>query len=235
VNFIEEILIIEDDLDIQRLFSICLEQEGIPFSIASTGQDGIERVKKKAPDLILLDIMLPDMNGMEVCEQIRFLTSAPIIFVSCINKDSDKVLAFSLGGDDYIEKPFSTSVLLARIRAHLRRNRIIRKQKTNSRQIFFDNIIIDTTSRELFQNGEVIELTTKEFDLITFFAQHPNQVFSPEQLLDKIWSIDSFSEKRTVIVHISNLRKKIEEDPLNPKYIVTVRGVGYKFAGNQNN
>ncbi|WP_134703023.1 response regulator transcription factor [Ammoniphilus sp. YIM 78166] len=230
----EEILIVEDDRDIQRLFSICLEQEGIPFSIVSTGQDAIDSVKKKVPDLILLDIMLPDMNGMQVCEQIRFLTSSPIIFISCNNKDSDKVLAFSLGGDDYIEKPFSTSVLLARIRAHLRRNRIIQKQKTSSRQLAFDNIVIDTSSRELYRNGEIIDLTTKEFDLITFFAQHPNQVFSPEQLLDKIWSIDSFSEKRTVIVHISNLRKKIEEDPLNPKYIVTVRGVGYKFAGNQN-
>ncbi|MCY9693215.1 response regulator transcription factor [Paenibacillus alginolyticus] len=230
----EEILIVEDDKDIQKLLSICLEQEGLPFSIVSSGLDAIERVKKKVPNLILLDIMLPDMNGMEVCEQIRFLTSAPIVFLSCNNKDSDKILGLSLGGDDYIEKPFSTSVLMARIRAHLRRNRVIQKQKTNTRQICFDNIVIDTSSRELFRNGEVIELTNKEFDLISFFSQHPNQVFSPEQLLDKIWSIDSFSEKRTVIVHISSLRKKVEEDPLNPKYIVTLRGAGYKFAGYQN-
>jgi DNA-binding response OmpR family regulator len=229
-----EILIVEDDKDIQKLLSICLDQEGLSFLIASTGSDAIEIVKKKAPDLILLDIMLPDISGMEVCEQIRFLTSSPILFVSCNHNDSDKVLALSLGGDDYIEKPFNTSVLMARIRAHLRRNRIIQKQKTTDRQICFDNITIDTFSRVLTRDSEVIELTTKEFDLITFFAQQQNQVFSPEQLLNQIWGIDSFSEKRTVIVHISNLRKKLEEDPLHPKYIVTVRGVGYKFAGYQN-
>lgn len=227
----EEILIIEDDKDIQRLLSICLEQEGMRYTLASYGLDAIEKVNKKSPDLILLDINLPDMNGMEVCERLRLLTSAPILFLSCNNKDLDKILAFSLGGDDYIEKPFSTGVLMARIRSHLRRNRIIKNQKVQTRHLHFDNITIDTSSREIFRDGQAIELTTKEFDLISFFVQHPNQVFSPEQLLDKIWSIDSFSEKRTVIVHISNLRKKIEEDPLNPKCILTVRGVGYKFAG----
>lgn len=229
----EEILIVEDDKDIQKLLSICLEQEGMAYTLVSAGLEAIERVKKKNPDLILLDINLPDMNGMDVCEQMRFSTTSPILFISCNHQDRDKILAFSLGGDDYIEKPFNTAVLMARIRSHLRRNRIIKKQRVQSQHLHFDNITIDIHSREVYRDGKAIELTTKEFDMISFLVQHPNQVFSPEQLLDSIWSIDSFSEKRTVIVHISNLRKKIEEDPLNPKYILTIRGVGYKFAGLQ--
>lgn len=230
----EEILIVEDDKDIQNLLSVCFEQEALPYRITSTGMEAIEQVKKSSPALILLDVMLPDIDGMKVCEQLRLLTSSPIIFVSCKNGDNDKILGLSIGADDYIEKPFNVNVLLARVRAHLRRNRILNlKQKQATKQdhnICFDHIVINTNSREVFRDGKKTHLTAKEFDLLYFLAKNPNQVFSPEQLLDKIWGIDALSDKRTVIVHLSSLRKKIEEDPLNPRYIVTVRGVGYKFV-----
>lgn len=226
----EEILIVEDDVDIQKLFSICFEQEAIPYTITSSGLEAIEKVKKKNPSLILLDIMLPDMDGMEVCEQLRLITTTPIIFVSCKNSNSDKILGLSLGADDYIEKPFNIGVLMARVRAHLRRNRLLEKKNASNKVIAWDNFSLNINAREIYREDEIIHLTAKEFDLLYFLLRHPNQVFSTEHLLDKVWGIDSPSEKRTVVVHISSLRKKIEENPINPKHIITVRGVGYKFA-----
>ncbi|MED0677766.1 response regulator transcription factor [Aneurinibacillus thermoaerophilus] len=232
VNEMEPILIVEDDKDIQKLLSTCFEQEALPYSITSSGLEAVEKVKKSSPSLILLDIMLPDSDGIEICQQLRMLTSCPIIFLSCKNKDTDKVLGLSIGADDYVEKPFNISVLMARVRAHLRRNRILQKfQKQQTKQhIQFDNICINLHAREVYRDGKSIPLTAKEFDLLAFLAQHPNRVFSAEQLLDHVWGMNTLSEKRTVVVHISSLRKNIEENALQPRYILTVRGVGYKFA-----
>lgn len=226
------VLIVEDDKDIQRLLSTCFEQEALPYSITSSGLEAVEFVKKTSPSLILLDIMLPDSDGMEICQQMRMLTSSPIMFLSCKNKDTDKILGFSLGADDYVEKPFNIGVLMARVRAHLRRGRLLQKhqQQHEEHQIRFDNICINTHSREVLRDKKVISLTAKEFDLLCFFARHPNRVFTPEQLLDSVWGMDTLSEKRTVVVHISSLRRSIEENALQPRYIITVRGVGYKFA-----
>ncbi len=226
----DEILIVEDDADIQKILSMNLSLEGFAYTIASTGMDAIKKVREKTPDLILLDIQLPDMNGIDLCQQLREMTAVPILYVTCNNEDKEKILAFAMGGDDYIEKPFNSRVLIARIKAHLRRNSINHNQNTLKKQITFDDIVIDLSAREVKRNGQVIELTAKEFELLTFFAQHPNQVFSAEQLLNQIWGYDSFSEKSTIIVHISNLRKKIEDYPVNPSYIITMRGVGYKFV-----
>ncbi|MBA9027142.1 MULTISPECIES: response regulator transcription factor [Bacillaceae] len=226
----DEILIVEDDADIQKILSMNLSLEGFAYTIASTGMDAIKKVREKTPDLILLDIQLPDMNGIDLCQQLREMTAVPILYVTCNNEDKEKILAFACGGDDYIEKPFNSRVLIARIKAHLRRNSINHNQSTLKKQITFDDIVIDLTAREVKRNGQVIELTAKEFELLTFFAKHPNQVFSAEQLLNQIWGYDSFSEKSTIIVHISNLRKKIEDYPVNPSYIITMRGVGYKFV-----
>ncbi|MFJ7975646.1 response regulator transcription factor [Peribacillus sp. JNUCC 23] len=226
----DEILIVEDDADIQKILSMNLSLEGFAYTIASTGMDAIKKVREKTPDLILLDIQLPDMNGIDLCQQLREMTAVPILYVTCNNEDKEKILAFAMGGDDYIEKPFNSRVLIARIKAHLRRNSINHNQNTLKKQITFDDIVIDLSAREVKRNGQVIELTAKEFELLTFFAQHPNQVFSAEQLLNQIWGYDSFSEKSTIIVHISNLRKKIEDYPVNPAYIITMRGVGYKFV-----
>ncbi|OKL35637.1 DNA-binding response regulator [Domibacillus mangrovi] len=227
---LDEILIVEDDVDIQKIISMNLSLEGFGYTIAGTGMEAIKKVRENEPDLILLDIELPDMNGIDLCQQLRELTAVPILYVTCNNEDREKILAFAMGGDDYIEKPFNSRVLIARIKAHLRRNTINHNQNAFKKRISFDDIVIDLSAREVTRNGKIIELTAKEFELLTFFVQHPNQVFSAEQLLDQIWGYDSFSEKSTIIVHISNLRKKIEEYPVNPSYIITMRGVGYKFV-----
>lgn len=226
----ENILVIEDDKDIQNLLTICFEREAMPYSIASCGEAALEIVKKQAPSLILLDIMLPDIDGFELCKLIRRHTSNPILFLSCKNRDNDKILGLSIGADDYIEKPFNIEVLIARIHAHLRRNRLLETKERVQRYIEFDNLKIDTQGRELFRDQEQIHLTSKEFELLLYLLKHPSHVFTAEQLLEKIWGYDTLSEKRTVVVHISSLRKKIEEDPLNPRHIITVRGVGYKFV-----
>ncbi|MED4204955.1 response regulator transcription factor [Neobacillus mesonae] len=226
----EEILIIEDDPDIQNLLTFCFEREAMPFSIASYGGEALEMVKKHTPSLILLDVMLPDMDGFELCKMIRMHTNNPILFLSCKNTDNDKILGLSIGADDYIEKPFNIEVLIARIRAHLRRNRLLKKKEQINRYLDFGNLRINIQARELFRNNEKIHLTSKEFELLLFLMKQPDQVFTAEQMLEKIWGFDTLSEKRTVVVHISSLRKKIEEDPLNPRHIITVRGVGYKFV-----
>lgn len=227
---LEEVLIIEDNIDIQKIISMNLSLEGFCYTIAGTGMDAIKKVRENEPDLILLDIELPDMNGIDLCQQLREMTAVPILYVTCNNEDREKILAFAMGGDDYIEKPFNSRVLIARIKAHLRRNSINHNQNVFKKRITFDDIVIDLSAHEVTKNGKAIELTAKEFELLTFFARHPNQVFSAEQLLDQIWGYDSFSEKSTIIVHISNLRKKIEDYPINPSYIVTMRGAGYKFV-----
>lgn len=225
-----EILIVEDDKDIQNLLSLCFEREALPYSISPCGEEALEKVKKNPPGLILLDIMLPDMDGFELCKRIRLHTSNPIVFLSCKNSDNDKILGLSIGADDYIEKPFNIGVLIARVRAHLRRNRLIENKEKNNRSIVFDQIKVDRKAREVFRDGQQIHLTSKEFDLLLLFLEHPSQVLTTEQILEKIWGYDTLSEKRTVVVHISSLRKKIEDNPLDPRRIVTVRGAGYKFV-----
>lgn len=226
----EDILIVEDDKDIQNLLSLCFDREAIPYSIASNGSDALEFINKRTPSLILLDIMLPDICGFELCKTIRMHTSNPILFLSCKNTDNDKILGLSIGADDYIEKPFNIEVLVARVHAHLRRSRLLEKKNKLRRYLEVDNLKIDIQARELFRNKEFVHLTSKEFDLLLYLFKHPNRVFTSEQLLEKIWGYDTLSEKRTVVVHISSLRKKIEENPLKPRYIITVRGVGYKFV-----
>lgn len=228
-----DILIVEDEREIQQLLSVCLEREGFSHNISSSGEEAVRYVKEKGrPSLILLDIMLPGMDGFTACEQIRQYTKAPIIFLSCKNEDRDKVLGLSLGADDYMEKPFSLNVLLARIKAHLRRNRILEQVEAPPKQnlITFDHITINLDAHEVYKNGEPLHFTHKEYELLVLMAENPNSVFSADKLLDSIWGIDTKSELRTVVVHISSLRKKIEENPLEPKYIVTVRGAGYKFV-----
>ncbi|MBM7866228.1 response regulator [Heliobacterium gestii] len=229
----DRILVVEDDPHIQRLLSIALRQEGIDFTLAGSGAEALAIAERQLFSLVLLDIMLPDISGTEVCQQLRLSSPIPIVFMSCKNQDSDKILGLSIGADDYIEKPFNLHVLMARIRAHLRRNRLFqqRLKQAEHPQIRFDNIIIDLQGHRVIRNSLEIYLTAKEFEMLAFFCRHPQQVFTVGQLFETIWG-EEFCETRTVIVHISNLRKKIEENPLSPKYILTVRGVGYKFAAN---
>ncbi|MFT4416567.1 response regulator transcription factor [Fredinandcohnia humi] len=231
-----EILIVEDDKDIQSLLAMCFDQEGLIYRIVDNGMDAIRVFNLHNISLVILDIMLPDIDGFQICEEIRKTSAAPILFLSCKNTDQDKIVGFSIGADDYIEKPFSVNVLLARVRAHLRRNRLLARNNRvegQSDTFEFDNISIDVRSREVKKKGKTIHLTTKEFDLLLFLLKNRNNVFSAEDLLYRIWGCETYSEIRTVVVHISSLRKKFEDNPLNPKYIVTIRGAGYKFVQNK--
>ncbi|WP_404456338.1 response regulator transcription factor [Virgibacillus necropolis] len=225
------ILIIEDDQSIAELERDYLEIEGFEVEIASEGNSGLEASLSHNYNLILLDLMLPNVNGFELCKQIRNETNIPILMVTAKNEDIDKVRGFGLGADDYIVKPFSPSELVARVKAHLARyDRLIHKE-TPAEEIQIRGLHIKKSSRQVFINGKEVILTTKEFNLLTFIAMHPNQVFSKEHLFEKIWGLDSMGDTATVTVHVKKIRKKIEKDTTNPQYIETIWGAGYRFKG----
>ena len=229
----ENILIVDDEQEIGELIGLYLKKEGFDYSISLNGKDSIEKIKRNNPDVILLDIQLPDVNGLDLCQQIRGMTQAPIIFVSCKDTDIDKVVGLSMGGDDYVSKPFSAIELVARVRAHIRRNRMVRESILESEMTMFYSRSIDMNldSHEVFTNGKKVELSSKEFQLLEFLMRHPRKVLSTEQFIQGIWGYEyeDVLETKTVKVHIGNLRKKIERDPSCPTIIITIRGVGYKF------
>jgi DNA-binding response OmpR family regulator len=173
---------------------------------------------------------MPGQDGMEVCRELRKTTTNPILFVSCKDDDIDKIVALGVGGDDYITKPFSPGELIARVKAHLRRNTMIENNKPEENPALeYPGLSIVPATHTVIVNGRQVALSAKEFKILFQLAQNPNRVFKNEQLFNMIWDADSIGDTRTVMVHISNLRKKIEEDPANPRYILTLRGVGYKF------
>lgn len=227
----EKILIVDDEPDIVELIRLYLVREGYEVISANNGQDVFEIVLHQRPDLIILDILLPGLDGIEVCRQLRKTHNTPILFLSGKSEDIDIILGLSMGGDDYITKPFSPSQLVARVKAHLRRNSILDKQKDHPQLVKFPGLEIDLVSRIVKVTGQPISLSAKEFDLLALMAKTPNRVYKIEQLFEIVWSLDSIGDPRTLIVHISNLRKKIEPNPSEPRYIITVRGVGYKFNG----
>ena len=222
----EKILLIEDDPSILRGLQMNLGLEGFQLVAARDGQEGVEFARSQKPDLIVLDMMLPKLSGIEVIRALRQVDhDTPIVVLSAKDQESDKVLALSLGADDYVTKPFSVAELVARIRASLRRQR--RHQATT--QLSFGHITLDLEGRRLLQDGVEIESTAREFDLLHHFVQHPGVVFSREQLMQQVWGADHFGTPRTVDNFIVRLRSKIEADPDEPQHIETVRGVGYRF------
>ncbi|WP_188454771.1 response regulator transcription factor [Virgibacillus oceani] len=223
------ILIIEDDQSIAELERDYLEIEGFETELASDGKKGLEAVIQHHYDLILLDLMLPSINGFDLCRQIRERTNIPILMVTAKYEDIDKVRGLGLGADDYIVKPFSPSELVARVKAHLARYERLIQHNAPKAEINIRGLQLNTTSRQVFINGKEVPFTTKEFDLLTFFATHPNQVFSKEHLFERIWGFDSMGDNATVTVHVKKIRKKIEKDTENPPYIQTVWGAGYRF------
>ncbi|MRG85097.1 response regulator transcription factor [Salinibacillus xinjiangensis] len=227
----KKIVIIEDDQSIAELERDFLEIENFHVDIFSDGDSGLQAVMRNHYDLILLDLMLPSMNGFDLCKKIRHKSNIPILMVTAKNEDVDKVRGFGLGADDYIVKPFSPTELVARVKAHLTRYDRLIHQDTPKEEMHIRGLHLNTLSRQAFINGKEVELTTKEFDLLVFFAQHPNQVFSKEHLFEKIWGLDSMGDHATVAVHVKKIRKKIEEDTNNPQYILTVWGSGYRFKG----
>lgn len=224
------ILIIEDDTAIAELEKDYLELSEFHVESEHEGSEGAARAIDEDFDLILLDLMLPGMDGFEICKLIREKKNTPIIMVSAKKEDIDKIRGLGLGADDYMTKPFSPSELVARVKAHLSRYKRLTSagQETNE-VIEIRDLVIDKTARRVILAGEEKTFTTKEFDLLTFLAEHPNHVYSKEELFKKIWEMESVGDIATVTVHIKKIREKIEENTSKPKYIETIWGVGYRF------
>ena len=226
------ILIIEDEEAIAELEKDYLELSGFEVIICNRGDLGLNMALKEDFDLIILDLMLPEIDGFEICRQVREAKNTPIIMVSAKKDDIDKIRGLGLGADEYMTKPFSPSELVARVKAHLARyERLLTNNKPENEIIEIRGIKIDKTARRVFVNGEEKSFTTKEFDLLTFLAEHPNHVYTKEELFREIWDMDSIGDIATVTVHIKKIREKIEADTSNPQYIETIWGVGYRFKG----
>ncbi len=227
----KKILIIEDDLDIGELQQDYLEINGYDVELQTSGKEGLKRALNKEYDLLIIDIMLPEVDGFEICKQVRAVKNIPILIVSAKKEDIDKIRGLGLGADDYIIKPFSPSELVARVKAHLARyERLIGNMDTAKKEIRIRGLVIDEMARKVYVNNQKISLTAKEFDLLLFLAQHPNRVFSKEDLFESIWGLDSSGDITTITVHIRKIRGKIENDPSNPQFIETVWGAGYMMS-----
>lgn len=224
------ILIVEDDTTTSQLISQALRQEGFSVSVLENGNDVIPFLHHHAVDLVILAVLLRDINGIDLCLQIRQFSYVPIIFVSKKSADVDVILGLDVGGDDYIVKPFHVGQLVARVKAHLRRASQYMLQKTGgTEQLKYKGLEIDIATHTIMVEGKEVALSPKEFDLLVVLARNPHRVFYIDELYKRIWGSDSLGDARTIIVHISNLRRKIQPNETSPKYIITVRGKGYKF------
>jgi DNA-binding response OmpR family regulator len=224
------ILIIEDDPAIAAIERDYLELSDFEADIADDGMKGLAMADGGGYDLVLLDLMLPGLDGFSVCRKLREKTDIPILLVTARHEDVDKIRGLGYGADDYIEKPFSPSVLVARVKANLAQYKRLKQPETEpSREICAGSLRIDTEARRVFDGDEELQLKNKEYELLLFLARHPNQVFSREDLYELIWGLESMGDNVTVAVHINRLREKIEADPSKPERIQTVWGAGYRF------
>ena len=225
-----KILIIEDEVAIADLERDYLEISGYEVEVENDGIKGLDRALNEEFDLYILDLMLPGIDGFEICKQIREKKNTPILMVSAKKDDIDKIRGLGLGADDYVTKPFSPSELVARVKAHMARyERLIGSTVVENDIIEIRGIKIDKTARRVWINGEEKQFTTKEFDLLTFLAENPNHVFTKEELFREIWDMESIGDIATVTVHIKKIREKIELNTAKPQYIETIWGVGYRF------
>lgn len=224
-----KILIIEDEMHIAELQRDYLEVNGYACDIVHSGEEGIKLAETKEYDLIILDLMLPGVDGFDVCRRLRERLDIPILMVTARKADIDTIKGFDRGADDYIQKPFNPNELVARVKAHLARyDRLVNKNSSPD-EIRVRGLHIDLSSRRVYVNEEEKELRAKEFDLLVLFASNPDHVFTKADLFDRIWGMDSFGDITTVTVHIRKIREKIEKDPAHPAYIQTIWGVGYRF------
>ena len=225
-----KILIVEDEVAIADLEKDYLELSGFDVEVANDGLIGLQKALEEDYNLVILDLMLPGIDGFEICRKIRDDKNTPIIMVSAKKDDIDKIRGLGLGADDYMTKPFSPSELVARVKAHLARyERLIGSAAEVNKVVEIRGLKIDTTARRVWVNGEERAFTTKEFDLLTFLASHPNHVYTKDELFSEIWDMESIGDIATVTVHIKKIREKIEMDTSNPQYIETISGVGYRF------
>ncbi|WP_313893037.1 response regulator transcription factor [Psychrobacillus sp.] len=230
MNKKKKILIIEDEKDISRIVKDYLNKYGYEVFIAETGKEGMRFIETLVLDFIILDLMLPDADGIELCRKIREKNNTPILILSARTSDTDKVLGLGFGADDYMTKPFSLSELVARINAHLRRYEGADSTQKNEDVLHFGNVVVDKKAYRLTVDGNEITLSSKEFELLYFLSKNKNQVFSKSQLLDAIWGHAAYGDENTITVYIRRIREKFEVDPSNPTYIKTVWGVGYKLS-----
>lgn len=225
-----KILIVEDEAAIADLEKDYLELSGFEVKVVNDGKTGLEKAMTTDYDLVILDLMLPGVDGFEICRQVRAEKNTPIIMVSAKKDDIDKIRGLGLGADDYMTKPFSPSELVARVKAHLARyERLTGSAMEENKIIEIRGLKIDTTARRVWVNREEKTFTTKEFDLLTFLASHPNHVYTKDELFSEIWDMESIGDIATVTVHIKKIREKIEFDTSKPQYIETIWGVGYRF------
>lgn len=234
----EKVLIVDDEIALQETLAYNLTKEGYDIMVAGDGKNAIEKADQFHPDLIILDIMLPGMDGFEVCQRLRKETNAPILMLTARDDEIDRVVGLEVGADDYLTKPFSMRELIARVKAQLRRMKVLREETLRTeeeppemKQLIFGNLTIDPSRREILLGKTPLSIKPKEYDLMVFFAEHYRQVLTREQILQNVWGWDYFGGSRTVDVHVRWLREKIEKDPEQPVRIVTVRGAGYRFEG----
>jgi DNA-binding response OmpR family regulator len=233
----DKILVVEDELVLRETLEYNLTKQGYEVCTAADGDRAVEVALQEAPDLILLDVMLPGIDGFEVCRILRQDMNVPVLMLTARTDEVDKVVGLEVGADDYLTKPFSMRELLARVKAQLRRVRLLRQEfaeepaAESKRQMRFDDLLIDLDRREVQLDDELLGLKPKEYDLLVALARHQGKVLSREQLLEQVWGWDYSGGSRTVDVHVRWLREKIEPEPAQPVRIVTVRGIGYRFEG----
>ncbi len=229
----QTVLVVYDEHNIVNIIAFNLKKEGYEVLTAGDGEEAVEIVEKHQPDLILLDIMMPKMDGYEACRKIREKYNIPIIMLTARAEELDKVLGLEMGADDYVTKPFGTRELIARVKANLRRSVVKNEPAVEKGNVLkFGKLEIDLDKFEARKDGKVLELTYREFELLKFLAQNLRQVFSRETLLEKVWGYEYYGDVRTVDVTVRRLREKIEDNPGKPEYIITKRGVGYSFGVN---
>ncbi len=225
----DRILIIEDDPAISRIERDYLELSGFSVTLREDGESGLREALRGECDIILLDVMLPGMDGFTVCSRLRETLDIPILLVTARTEDMDKIRGLGFGADDYIEKPFSPSVLVARVRANLAQYRRLKQGSREDGVLRCGGLTLDPRSRRVFAEGREVELKNKEYELLLFFMRNAGMVFDRETLYERVWGMEALGDNATVSVHINRLREKLEDDPADPKYIQTVRGAGYRF------
>ena len=223
------ILVVEDDDAIAQLERDYLHMSGFEVDIASDGPSGLEAALHGGYELVILDVMLPGMDGFEVCRCLREVTDVPIVMVTARREDMDKIRGLGMGADDYVEKPFSPSVLVARVRAHLSRYERLTGSAGKRSVVTLGDLELDTAARRLRVRGEEVDLKNREYEFLEFLMLHPDVVFSREQLYERVWGMDALGDSATVAVHVNRLREKIEESPSSPRHILTVWGAGYRL------
>ncbi len=236
----EKILVVDDEISLQETLAYNLKKQGYEVQTTGDGTEALKIAREMKPDLIVLDVMLPGLDGFEVCRILRREMTTPVLMLTARDDEIDRVVGLEVGADDYMAKPFSMRELMARVKAMLRRVRLIKEEVSSSdsadnkpkvKVMTFDNLKIDMNRREITVDDEVVAFKPKEYELLTFLAQHQGQVLSREFILERVWGWDFIGDSRTVDVHVRWLREKIEPDPANPRRIITVRGAGYRFEG----